>query len=105
MPCIKLIANIVHSIFTENKYSTGFWVLIYSETADFAKDKLILKFSTNQTAKMEVKLRCINNQFFLCHTNINAHAFYENLMNKMRHLRKCFPDHQNSFREELIKRL
>ena len=110
---LKPIAAIVQSIFVDHGYSTGFWVLVFSEDAKLNENKPIVEFSTSATAKMKVKLRCVNNRVFLCRadclklcgeTNINVN-FYENLMDKMKHLRKYFPDHHNSFREELIKRL
>jgi hypothetical protein len=110
----KPIADAAHSIFAQNKYGTGFWVLIFAKDADVAKDKPILKFATKNTAKMEVQLRCDNNQFFLCRAdfikysgddNINGRFFYESLMEKMRHLRGCFPKHEISFRELIIQNI
>lgn len=112
MDAIKSISDVVQSIFAKNGYSTGFKVLVFAEDSNYNTDKPVLEFATEKTAKLVVKLQCFDNQFFLCRAdsvknskemNTNESCFYENLMNVMKHLRKCFPDHQASFREELIK--
>ena len=111
---IKPIANAVHSIFAKQNYATGFFIQVFSENADFNKDEPILSISTNDTAKLIINLRCINDRFFLCRAdclkngdndNMMGYFFYENLMAKMKHLRKCFPDHEISFRQLLIEHL
>ena len=110
----KPIASAVHSIFTDNQYGTGFWLSVFAEDADFEKDAPILKFATKITGKLKVNLRCINDQLFLCRADfikycdsddINGCYFYESLMATMKHLRKCFPKHEVSFRELLIKNI
>ncbi|CAF3989486.1 unnamed protein product [Adineta steineri] len=112
LAAMKPIASTVHSIFSKNNYSTGFWLLAYAEDADFEKNQPILKYATADTAKMQIKLRCVNDQLFICRTDfmkysgsddINGCFFYESLMEKMKHLKKCFPNHELSFRELLIQ--
>lgn len=111
---ISHIANGAHLILIDTNYGTGFWVYVYDKDADFEKNEPILKYSTNATAKLEVKLRCINDQFFICRADaaryrdielINNCFFYESFIDKMKHRAKYFSKHELSFREFLIEKL
>lgn len=114
---IEPIANIVESMFSKKGFqSTGFWVSIYSydDQIESKGNEPIRRIKTNDKAKMDVHLRCFNDQFYLCgadclknvdNESMSPYFFYENLISKMKNLRKCFPDHDVSFRQFLLENL
>jgi hypothetical protein len=114
LAAIPHIADAAHLILIDAKYGTGFWVYVYDQNADFEKNEPIFKYSTEATGKLVVKLRCINDQVFMCRADavrysdielVNDCFFYESFIDKMKHRAKYFPKHELSFREFLIEKL